>query len=148
MTLEPGDPPDPMEDDEPSDPRGIVRRAGRSARPVDAVPERSSGFSPPSEEHADGARFLSSLTTRSPFFDYFCSVAERSYPGKVAEGKVRRLQEVHPFFYGFCVVADVALRLLVLAILVLVATVVAYKTFTPLPPLFEPSTAPVAPPSP
>lgn len=87
----------------------------------------------PSSELGGGTRALNELLSRSPFFDYFCRVAERSYPAKGAERRVQDAKKEHTALFAFCVTADMILRVLVALILLAVIVAVLYKTLSPLP---------------
>lgn len=131
------DVPDPLRDDENDEPKSEGRRIVRGAsevRPASRVPQRTEVPEPPDYEDptSGGARFLSHLLRRSPFLDYFTQLAEASYQGKNAEPKVRKAQQDHPTLFRFCVFADVTLRVIVVALILVLIAAVAYKTLWPL----------------
>lgn len=128
----PGSPVSPQPAAARDDPREILRReAGNTIKPVESVPppvafEDSGG-------DVEGTRLLSGLLTRSPFLDYCCRLADRSYPGKNLQPKVQQLKADHARLYAFCIAADVLLRVVVTVLLIAVGAAVAWKTLAPLP---------------
>ncbi len=130
-------PPDPLHDDEDDQPGGDARAIAKRAsavRPTDRVPQSSGVPEPPDYEDptSGGARFLGHLLQRSPFFDYFCHVAEASYQGKNVQPKVRKAQEEHWLLFRACVVADMILRIIVVTLILALIVAVAFKTLWPL----------------
>ena len=129
--------PDPLRDDEPEAPAGVARRLAKDASdvsPTAKAPQRGDAVEPPNYEDptAGGARFLGHLLQRSPFFDYFCQVAEASYEGKNLQPKVRKAQNDHKWLYRFCTAADMTLRVIVVVLILAFIVAVAFKTLWPL----------------
>jgi len=112
----------------------LIEETRASARPERQVP---AGLDT-GAELAGGTRALNELLSRSPFFDYFCNVAERSSSDKSLETRVSLAHAAHSKLFRFCVIADMILRSLVALILLLVIVAVLYKTLSPLPGLPSP----------
>ena len=132
-----GDLLDPLRDDEGEKPQGEGRQLAKRAsevQPTSRVPQQTDVPEPPNYEDptGGGGRFLGHLLQRSPFFDYFCQVAEASYQGKTTEPKVRKAQQDHPKLFGFCVVTDMILRIIVVILILALIAAVAFKTLWPL----------------
>lgn len=129
---------DPLRDDEDDpQPRRGARRIAKEAsdvQPASSVPQRSEVAEPPNYEDptSGGARFLGHLLQRSPFFDYFCQVAEASYQGKNLQPKVRKAQDDRRWLFRFCVAADMVLRVIVVTLILAIIVAVAFKTLWPL----------------
>jgi hypothetical protein len=129
--------------------RRLIQETEATARPVEQIPSQAGLGMEPQAELGGGTRALNELLSRSPFFDYFCRVAERSYTAKDAAKRVQDAHKAHKVLFAFCVIADMILRVLVALILLAVIVAVLYKTLSPLPgtttPEAPPATTPVAP---
>ncbi len=131
------DVPDPLHDDEEGKPREGARSIAKRAsdvQPRSSVPQSTDVSQPPNYEDptSGGARFLGHLLQRSPFFDYFCQVAEATYEGKNLPPKIRKAQNDHKGLYRFCTFADMVLRVIVVLLILALIVAVAVKTLWPL----------------
>ena len=75
----------------------------------------------------DGASFLQSFLNATPLFNLFEYIADHTYGGDRIYLKVAKLKAVHPYFYQTCQWTDAAIRLVVVAILVIIAARAAFK---------------------
>lgn len=90
---------------------------------------------PPHEGLADlpGGSALSSLLTVTPFSDYLQHRAHTLYKHSTVQGRVLKYCEDHPKVAMFCTVADLVLRTLVVILILVVVSAIAYKAIAPLP---------------
>jgi hypothetical protein len=76
-----------------------------------------------------GGRTLSNLLKIHVFMSFFCWLADRQNPaGHRPETRVARLREDSPTFYWICVTLDMVVGVIAVAILVLAAAAILYKT--------------------
>lgn len=103
------------------------------ATPVDRAPQDL----PEVPGAADGgaSTALAALQRRVPFTELFCTIANRTQPGRGDVERAYTLRTAHPYWYALCCLLDGLLRLVVTALLLAVLAAVAWKTLTPLPAL-------------
>lgn len=112
--------------------REQLKEGSRPTEPSTVQAENASAYNPGITNSSvvnpeDGTNFLKSFLNATPFFDLFEYVAERHYSGKSSVVKVTKLKTLHPGYFGFCVWADVVVRMIVVAALITIAIYAASK---------------------
>lgn len=97
---------------------------------VDDIPQ-STDSQPPAD--FDTVSTLRALIELAPFTNFVMKQSVIRYSHKTLQGRISKYEEDHKWVAGFCHLADLALRLMFTALLVVLIVAVVYKTVMPLP---------------
>lgn len=112
-----GSPPQESLDIQASNPRPLSDQRRGSNQPV-------------GNPSSDGANFLASLLSVTPFFDLFEYIADRSCSAKTSPTRNIQLKAKHGWFYWLCTWGDTILRLIVTVMVVYIAFRAAIKVIS------------------